>query len=33
MPDRLYYADSYLRTFDADVIERVIINDRNRRSS
>ncbi|MBP7688364.1 MAG: hypothetical protein KA765_10665 [Thermoflexales bacterium] len=26
MPDRLYYADSYLRTFDADVIERVIIN-------
>ena len=26
MPDRLYYADSYLRTFDADVLERVIIN-------
>ncbi len=26
MPERLYYADSYLRTFDADVIERVIIN-------
>ncbi len=26
MSDRLYYADSYLRTFEADVIERVIIN-------
>jgi len=27
MSERLYYADSYLRTFDAEVIERVTIND------
>ena len=28
MTERLYYADSYLRTFDAEVVERTSVNGR-----